>query len=100
MRSASVEELRAESRRLREAVENVSDLDLKRELAARALELSERAEAIERSIEDPSIIRANVARYRALLAGNPGLDADQKRIVEEMLADAQAVLDRLQTRKP
>ncbi len=96
MRSASVEELRTEARRLRAAVENVCDPEIKRELAARALELSERAEAIARSIEEPSIIRANIARYRAMLAGNPGINDDQKRIVEEMLADAQALLDSLQ----
>jgi hypothetical protein len=33
--------------------------------AVRALALSERAEAIERSLEDPEIVRANIARYRS-----------------------------------
>ncbi len=100
MNSTSVDELRAEARRLRETVDTVSDPALKREFASRALELSERAEAIERSIEDPSILRANIARYRAMLAGNPGLDDAQKPIVQQMLADAETLLDNLLKKTP
>jgi hypothetical protein len=37
---------------------------LKQELAGRALELSERAEASAKTPEDPEIIRANIERYR------------------------------------
>ena len=91
MRSA--EELRAESRRLREAVDSVSDLRLKRELAERAMELAERAEILARS-EDPEIIRANIKRYQSMLAAGIN-DVAQKRIVEEMLADAQNLLANL-----
>jgi hypothetical protein len=89
----TAEELRAEARRLLEAANNISDPQLKKGLAARALALSERAEAIERSLEDPEIVRANIARYRSMLAG--GLDDDQRRIVEQMIADAEALLANL-----
>ena len=87
----SAEELRIEARRLRDAADSVADPQLKAELAARALELSERAEAIANSVENPEIIRANIARYRAMLAAGIA-DAGQKKIVEEMLADAEALL--------
>ena len=53
--------------------------------------MSERAEAIANACEDPEIIRANIARYRAMLAAGIE-DAGQKQIVEEMLADAEALL--------
>lgn len=92
MRSA--EELRAEARRLRETIDNISDSALKQELAARALELAERAEAIARSGEDPEIIRANIDRYRNRLAACID-DTTQKRIVEEMLRDAEEMLGRV-----
>jgi hypothetical protein len=93
---ASVEELRAESSRLREAVDSVSDPRLKRELAERALELAERAEALGRS-EDPEIIRANINRYQSMLAAGID-DGAQKRVVEEMLAEAQNLLVNLAKR--
>lgn len=89
----STEELRAEARRLRDAVQNVSDPEMKRELATRALELAERAEAIAKSQKDPEIIRANVERYRQMLAAGID-DVLQKRIVEEMLSDAEQMLER------
>ncbi len=87
----SVEELRLEARRLRETVDKISDPALKRELAERALELAERAEAIERAQEDPEIVRANIVRYRSMLAAGIA-DGNQKRIVEEMLRDAEEII--------
>lgn len=95
----SAEELRAEARRLIEAANNFSDPELKKDLAARALALSERAEAIANSMEDPEIIRMNIARYRALLAAG-NCDITQQKIVEEMLADAEAMLDNLSKKAP
>ncbi len=86
-----MEELRAEARRLREAVERISDPALKKDLAARAVELAQRAEAIENEQEDPEILRANVARYRSMLAAGIA-DDNQRRIVEQMLRDAEAML--------
>jgi SMC interacting uncharacterized protein involved in chromosome segregation len=95
----SVDELRAEARRLRETVSNISDPQLKRELVERALQLSERAEAIERSVEHPDILRANIRRFRSMI--EKGIDdIAQKRIVEEMLADAEAMLASLRKEPP
>ena len=88
----SIEELRAEAHRLMEAVNNVSDPATKRELAERALELSQRAEALERAGADPWVLRANIDHYQSLLASRT-LDAAQRRIIEEMLADAERLLD-------
>ena len=84
----SIEELRAEARRLMQAVNSVDAVRTKQELAERAVELSQRAEALERAIADPWILRANIDRYRSLLASQT-LSDDQRRIVEEMLADAE-----------
>ena len=94
----SVVELRAEARRLRETIENVADPALKQELAARALDLSIRAEEIARSHEAPEILCMNISRYRSILAA--GTDDDQrKRIVQEMLRDAEEMLAQV-TGKP
>jgi len=87
----SVEELRAEARRLMQTVGTVDDLRTKQELAERALELSQRAEALEKAIADPWILRANIDRYRSLLAPR-ALSDDQRRVVEELLADAERLL--------
>ena len=94
----SVVELRAEARRLRETMENVADPALKQELAARALDLSIRAEEIARSHEAPEILRMNISRYRSMLTA--GIEDDQKkRIVQEMLRDAEELLAQV-TAKP
>jgi hypothetical protein len=87
----SVEELRAEARRLRDAASRISDPEAKKELASRALELSQRAEALANGMIDCEIVRANIERYRSLLAAGE-LDENQKRIVQEMLADAESLL--------
>jgi hypothetical protein len=94
----SVVELRAEARRLREMIENLADPALKQELAARAVDLSIRAEEIARSHEAPEILRMNISRCRSMLAA--GIDDDQKkRIVLEMLRDAEEMLAQV-TGKP
>jgi U3 small nucleolar RNA-associated protein 14 len=94
----SVVELRAEARRLSETIENVADPALKQELAARTLDLSIRAEEIARSHEAPEILRMNISRDRSMLAA--GTDDDQrKRIVQEMLRDAEEMLAQV-TGKP
>jgi hypothetical protein len=89
MRSAG--ELRVEAQRLREAAQNITDPATKRALAARALELAQQAEAIANSREHPEIIRANIERYRRMLAADPPTK-DQKRIIEAMLQDAEEML--------
>jgi hypothetical protein len=95
MRSA--EELRTEVRRLHETINNLTDPALKRELAARALELAEQAEAIAKMGEDPEIVCANIERYRRMLSA--GIDDDtQRAIIEELLHNVERVLER--TKKP
>ena len=86
----SAEELRVEARRLRETAQTLTDPATKQKLAARALELAQRAETLELQ-ETPEILRANIARYRRMLSA--GLADDiQKGVVEELLADAEATL--------
>src|SRR5271166_149881 len=95
----SAEELRTEACRLRETVKSLSDPQLKKELASRALGLSQRAEAIANSIEDPEIIPINISRLRSLLAGGIS-DASHRQTVEEMLADAETMLTNSRIRDP
>ena len=94
-----VEELRAEARRLIETANNSSEVRLTKELSERALRLSERAEAIANSMEDPEIIEMNIRRYQHMLAG--GLtDEPHRKAVDEMLADAQTLLANLHGETP
>jgi hypothetical protein len=83
--------LRAEVRRLIDEIKGSPDDRAKRKLAARALALSQRAEALAVWREEPAIIVLNADRYRAMLADGID-DAAQHRLVEEMLADAEAAL--------
>jgi hypothetical protein len=88
---ASVDDLRSEARRLLDEVEDSSEPDTRRRLAARALALAQRAEALAVWREEPAIIALNIERYRAMLL--EGIDdAPQRRLVEEMLADAEVAL--------
>ena len=87
----SAEELRTEVRRLMKTVKNLSDPELKKELAARSLYLASRAEAIANSIEDPELIVINIVRYRSMLSAGISSESHYK-ILEEMLADAEAML--------
>jgi hypothetical protein len=95
----SAEELRAEARRLIETVDSLSDPELKKELTERALQLSQRAEAITNSMEDPGIIEMNIRRYQHMLLGGLS-DASQRKIIDEMLADAQTLLADLRKKTP
>ena len=75
-----------------EEVNKLADPELKKELATRAFQLAERAEAIENSMQDPAIIEMNIRRYQHMLAGGLSNEVHRK-IVEEMLADAQTLLE-------
>jgi hypothetical protein len=90
----SAEELRAEARRLREIVNKTGDPALKQKLAAQALALAERAEAMARAQEDPEIVRVNIERYRHMIAAGIE-DKSQRRTVEQMLHDAEMMLKRI-----
>jgi len=94
-----VEELRAEARRLSEATKNISDQRTREELAARAFELAQRAEALEKGIADPWILQANIERYRSLLASGT-LNDDEARVVAELLADAERLLGNSENQAP
>jgi hypothetical protein len=88
----SAEELRAEARRLMETVKDISDPRLKQELASRALALSQRAEAMTNWLDHPEILHTNIIRYRSMLAAGIS-DPDQRKILEEMIADAEEMLE-------
>ncbi|MGE5268314.1 MAG: hypothetical protein ACM3JG_01435, partial [Thiohalocapsa sp.] len=93
MRSA--EELRLEARQLRETASKLTAPELKKELAARALALSERAEAIANSRGHRQRLIENIARYRRMLT--IGIeDATQQLLVRDMLADAEELLSAAQ----
>lgn len=86
----SAEKLRADACRLIEMARNHTDPQLKRAAANQALELSQLAEAIERTVEDPELIQANITRYRNLLTA--GTSDETRRIVTQLLADAETLL--------
>ena len=92
MRSAK--ELRIEAQRLRESVDAVSDPIRKRTLAATALELAQRAEALARLPADFKKLHISIERYRRLLAARAD-DEDQRRVINELLLDAEELLRRL-----
>lgn len=85
------EELRVEVRRLREAMRNVGDHTVKEALTQRAIDISEQAEALAKSGMNPET-RARIDRYRRMLAA--GVDDDtQKQILEDMLREAEEILE-------
>jgi hypothetical protein len=86
----SVEELRAEVRRLLATVGDLSDPRLKRESAGKAVVLAQLAETIERIKVNPEILRTTIARCRALLTDATS-DETLTKIVEEVLADAETL---------
>jgi hypothetical protein len=71
------------------AATTIADPESKKSLAARALELSQRAELLENEMFDPKLLRRNVARYRSMLAGQ--ISDDERRIAKETAADAEAL---------
>jgi hypothetical protein len=95
----SVDDLRAEARRLLDTVGGMSAPQLKKELAIRAFELSQRAEAIERSAENPEILKMNIARYNAMLGGEMS-DENQRKTIEAFLSDAEELLDKIAKKTP
>jgi len=88
----SAEGLRAEARRLREAIKNTSDPALKQQFAAQAFELAMRAEIIAKSSEDPDFLRTNIARYRRMLSVDDAKTIAERRLIEAALSDADELL--------
>jgi hypothetical protein len=85
------EYLRNESGRLRRIIKTLSDPSIKKELATHSLYLAQRAEAIDRIMEDPAVVRMNVDRHRAALKSE--LRADNRAAVVTPLAEAELALD-------
>lgn len=86
-----VEELRGEARHLLAAAHSLSDFEKKKEIAARAVALAMRAEAIENSMENPAIIPVNIRRYQSRMRAGIS-DETYRKTVEEMLTDAETLL--------
>jgi len=93
MRSA--EELRAQSRRLRDEVKTTTDAALKQELASQALDLALRAEAMADASDSLEVVQAKIARYRRMLLANDGKTEAHKQTIEQMLSDATEILQGL-----
>src|SRR4051794_13592097 len=91
----SVEDLRAESRRLREIIKNTDDPALKQQLASQALDLAVRAEAIADASKDLATVQAKIERYRRMLLTNDGKTEDHKQLIEKVLSDAGEILQKL-----
>ena len=90
-RPLSPEDLQAEVRRLIHEAKQSLDDDAKRRLATEAVALSQRAEALALWREEPAIIWLYVERYRTMLKDSIH-DGPRRRLIAEMLADAEAVL--------
>jgi len=95
-----VEELWTEVRRLIETVHDLPDAHLKKELAERALQLSERAEAITNSMDDPEIIEMNIRRDQRRMRAGGLTNKAHRKIIDEMLGDAQTLLANLHRETP
>jgi hypothetical protein len=87
----SPEALRKEAHRLINAANTVADPESKDAFAARAFELSQLAEALENEMFDSKLLRMNISRYRSRLVGSTA--ADERRMIQEALADAEELAD-------
>ena len=99
--NALVEELGIEVRHFVATVHSFPDAHLKKELAERALQLSERAEAITNSMDEPEIIEINIGRYQRRMRAGGLTNKAHRKIIDEMLAnDAQTLLTNLHRETP
>src|SRR5437763_1719944 len=89
----SPEALRGEASRLLEEAKRSRDVILRQNLAARALELAQQAEAIASFPNDVEGLRMRIAQYRHMLAG-AGSEPKQ-RVVAQLLRDAEGKLQRI-----
>ena len=87
----SPEAIREEARRLINAANAVDDPELKNAFATRAFDLSQLAEALEDEMFHLNLLRKNIFRYRSMLAGST--DDDERRFIQEALADAEELAD-------
>ena len=89
----SPEELRAEVNRLVDQIQRTEEVTLRQNLAARALELAQEAEAIASFPNDVEGLCVRIARYRHMLVG-AGSEPKQ-RVVAQLLRDAEGKLQRI-----
>ena len=89
----SPEALRGEASRLLEEAKRSRDVILRQNLAARALELAQQAEAIASLPEDAEGLHLRIAQYRHML----GREASEpkQRVVAQLLRDAEGKLQRI-----
>src|SRR5215472_14057568 len=89
----SSEQLRAEVRRLHLMIRSTVDAAQRQNLAARALELAQQAEAIASLPHDVEGLRVRIAQYRHML---DRADTEPKqRVVAQLLRDAEEKLQQV-----
>ena len=93
----SPEALRGEASRLLEEAKRSRDVTLRQNLAARALELAQQAEAIASFPNDVEGLRMRIAQYRQMLA-SAGSEPKQ-RVVAELLRDAEDKFEKISSRQ-
>jgi len=84
----SPDQLRAEVCRLLEEVKRSRDVTLRQNLAARALELAQQAEAIDSLPDDVEGLRLRISQYRYML--DSAESEPKQRVVAELLRDVES----------
>jgi hypothetical protein len=95
--SRGIPELSTDPSRLLEEAKRSRDVTLRQNLAARALELAQQAEAIASFPNDVEGLRMRIAQYRQMLAG-AGSEPKQ-RVVAELLRDAEDKFEKISSRQ-
>ena len=96
---ALAEGLRSEARRLIEAANTASDAEAKRNMARRCVELSQRAELIERAETNPKLVERYIRFCQYRLAGGLS-DAAYREILDHLLSDLMELRSTLARREP
>jgi len=89
----SPDQLRTEVRRLHLKLRATLDPEEKRNLAARALELAQQAEAIASLPDDVEGLRVRIAQYKHML--DRADNEPKQRVVAQLLRDAERKLQRI-----
>ena len=94
----SPEQLRTEVRRLHLAILSTVDAAQRQDLAARALELAQQAEAIDSLPDDVEGLRVRIAHYRHMLVRAD--NEPKQRVVAQLLRDAEEKLQQVGQQRP
>ena len=89
----SPEQLRAEVRGLHQTIRTILDRAERQNLAARALELAQEAEAIASLPDDVEGLRVRIAQYRHML--DRADNEPKQRVVAQLLREAEGKLQRI-----